>query len=84
MKTMSFAALLLALVAVMRLYAQAPAASEQEQELLRLVQQVQGEHAQIADNQAKLEVKAQEIAETVKSARFLAARSGGSHVQKSP
>jgi hypothetical protein len=84
MKTIAVVGLLLVSFAVIRLQAQAPAGSEEEQQLLALVKQVQAEHKLIAENQAKLEVKAQELAETVRSARFMAARAGGLHIPKSP
>ena len=70
------------IAAAVPLSAAPPVGSEREAELLALVQQLQAEHAQIAGNQAKLEAKAQELAESVRNARFMAARSGGSHVAK--
>jgi len=55
--------------------AQNPAA-ENEQRLLALVQQVQGQQGQIAANQEKLDSKLAEVAEAIRVARIFAGRGG--------
>ena len=55
--------------------AQAPP-SKDDQELLALIKEVQGQQAQIADNQTKIEVKLAELAETIRVARIFAAKAG--------
>jgi hypothetical protein len=52
---------------------QAPDAHN-EQNLLALVKEVQAQQAQIADNQAKIDVKLAEIAETMRVARIFTSR----------
>jgi SepF-like predicted cell division protein (DUF552 family) len=56
------------------------AVPSKEEQVLAVLKQVRAEHVLIADNQAKLEAKAQEMAEIVQQARFFAARSGGPHI----
>ena len=68
----------IALIAVMTaapMVAQAPP-SKDDQELLALIKEVQGQQAQIADNQTKIEVKLAELAETIRVARIFAAKAG--------
>ena len=52
---------------------QAPEAGD-EKKLLALVKEVQAQQAQIADNQAKIDAKLAEIAETLRLARIFTAR----------
>ena len=52
---------------------QAPDANG-EQRLLELVKEVQAQQAQIADNQAKIDAKLSEIAETLRVARIFTSR----------
>ena len=51
---------------------QAPTSDEQK--LLALVKEVQAQQLQIADNQAKIDAKLSEIAETLRVARIFTAR----------
>jgi hypothetical protein len=52
---------------------QAPDANG-EQRLLELVKEVQAQQAQIADNQAKIDAKLSQIAETLRVARIFTSR----------
>jgi hypothetical protein len=51
-------------------------ATENEQRLLTLVQQVQSQQAQISANQDKIDSKLAEVAEAVRVARIFAGRGG--------
>ena len=51
---------------------QAPTSDEQK--LLTLVKEVQAQQVQIADNQAKIDAKLTEIAETIRVARIFTGR----------
>jgi hypothetical protein len=53
--------------------AQTPEARQEEQ-LLALIKEVQAQQAQIADNQAKIDSKLAEVAETVRVARIYSKR----------
>jgi outer membrane lipoprotein-sorting protein len=53
--------------------AQTPEARQEEQ-LLALIKEVQAQQAQIADNQAKIDTKLAEVAETVRVARIYSKR----------
>ena len=53
--------------------AQTPDAN-QEQKLLALIKDVQTQQAQLAENQAKIEEKLAEVAETVRTARIYTKR----------
>jgi hypothetical protein len=55
--------------------AQNPVANS-EQRLLTLVQQVQGQQAQIVANQDKIDSKLAEVAEAIRVARIFAGRGG--------
>jgi hypothetical protein len=55
--------------------AQNPAANN-DQRLLTLVQQVQGQQAQIVANQDKIDSKLAEVAEAIRLARIFAGRGG--------
>jgi hypothetical protein len=48
--------------------------SRQEEQLLALVKEVQAQQAQIADNQAKIDSKLAEVAETIRVARIFSNR----------
>jgi hypothetical protein len=54
--------------------AQTPDAN-QEQKRLALIKEVQTQHAQMAENQKKIETKLADIGETVRVARIFAGRS---------
>lgn len=51
-------------------------ATDNEQRLLTLIQQVRAQQAQIASNQEKLDSKLAEVAEAVRVARLFAGRGG--------
>ena len=53
-----------------------PPVAQNEQRLLALVQEVQGQQAQIAANQEKIESKLAEVSEAVRVARIYAGRGG--------
>jgi protein-disulfide isomerase len=53
--------------------AQRPEARQEEQ-LLALIKEVQAQQAQIADNQAKIDSKLAEVAETIRVARIYSKR----------
>jgi len=61
------------LLAASAIQGQAPDASD-ESKLLVLVKEVQAQQAQIADNQAKIDAKLAQIAETLRVARIFTAR----------
>jgi hypothetical protein len=61
------------LLAASAIRGQAPDASD-EPRLLVLVKEVQAQQAQIADNQAKIDAKLAQIAETLRVARIFTAR----------
>ena len=61
------------LIAASAIRGQAPDASD-EQKLLALVKEVQAQQMQIADNQAKIDAKLAEIAETIRVARIFTSR----------
>ena len=48
--------------------------ANQEQKLLALIKEVQTQQAQLAENQAKIEEKLAEVAETVRTARIYSKR----------
>jgi hypothetical protein len=47
-----------------------------EQQLLALIKEVQTQQAQIADNQAKIDAKLAEVAETIRVARLFVGKIG--------
>lgn len=48
--------------------------SRQEEQLLALAKEIQAQQVQIADNQAKIDGKLAEVAETIRVARLYSAR----------
>jgi hypothetical protein len=48
--------------------------TRQEEQLLALIKEVQAQQAQIADNQAKIDSKLAEVAETIRVARIYSKR----------
>jgi hypothetical protein len=50
--------------------------SNDEQQLLALIKEVQAQQGQIADNQDKIDTKLADVAEAVRVARIFAGRSG--------
>jgi hypothetical protein len=48
--------------------------TRQEEQLLALINEVQAQQAQIADNQAKIDSKLAEVAETIRVARIYSKR----------
>ena len=69
-----FIALLLILLAVISGPAQT-SKNDDAQQLLALIKEVQAQQVQIADNQAKIEAKLAELAESVRVARIYSSRS---------
>lgn len=69
------AAILLMLAAALPLSAQAPDTRDQQQ-LMALVRELQGQQAQITDNQTKIEAKMAELTETMRVARLFAGKAG--------
>ena len=57
--------------------AEAPNASQSEQQILAAVKEVQNQQVAIAQNQAKIEEKVAVLAETIRVARIYASRAGG-------
>jgi hypothetical protein len=57
--------------------AEAPNASQAEQQILAAVREVQNQQVTIAENQAKIEAKVAAIAETLRVARIYSSRAGG-------
>lgn len=55
--------------------AQTPNATQEQQQLLALVKEVQTQQAQLAENQAKIDEKLVGIAEAVREARLYSKRS---------
>src|SRR5256885_10002811 len=54
--------------------AQTPDKNDEQQQLLALVKEVQTQQAQITDNQAKIETKLADLAETIRVARLFAGK----------
>lgn len=52
-------------------------AQQQEQQVLAVAREVQGQQAAIAENQAKIEAKLATIAESLRVARIYSSRGGG-------
>ena len=50
------------------------AETRQEEQLLALIKELQAQQAQIADNQAKIDTKLAEVAETIRVARIYSKR----------
>ena len=73
-RTLLFTVISAALLTVSAI-AQAPDSTNDEK-LLVLIREVQAQQAQIADNEAKIEVKIAALAETVREARIFAGRGG--------
>lgn len=57
--------------------ADAPNASQSEQEILAIAKEVQNQQLAIAENQAKIDAKVATIAETLRVAKIYASRAGG-------
>ena len=57
--------------------AEAPNASQFEQQILAAVREVQNQQVAIAENQAKIEAKVAAMAETLRVARIYSSRAGG-------
>jgi ribosome-binding ATPase YchF (GTP1/OBG family) len=64
-----------ALLAVLSCPAQTADHKEEPQQMLALVKEVQAQQAQIVANQAKIEAKLAELAETMRTARIYSSRS---------
>jgi hypothetical protein len=69
------AALAVALFAIGSGSAQTPA-SQDDQELAALIKEVQTQHAQIAENEGKIDAKMAEVTEAIRVARIFAGRGG--------
>jgi hypothetical protein len=57
--------------------ADAPNASQSEQQILAVAKEVQSQQLAIAENQAKIDAKVATIAETLRIAKIYASRAGG-------
>ena len=57
--------------------AEAPNASQPEQQILAAVKEVQSQQVAISENQAKIEAKIASIAEILRVARIYSTRAGG-------
>jgi hypothetical protein len=57
--------------------AEAPDASQQQEQVLAVVQEVRGQQVAIAENQAKIDAKLVTIAESLRVARIYSSRGGG-------
>ncbi len=57
--------------------ADAPNASQPEQQILAVAKEVQNQQLAIAENQAKIDAKVATIAETLRVAKIYASRAGG-------
>jgi hypothetical protein len=57
--------------------AEAPTASQQEQQVLAVAREVQSQQVAIAENQAKIAAKLATIAESLREARIYVSRAGG-------
>ena len=76
MKYLSFIApTAISLLALLSTVAQTPPAKPDEQDLLALVKEVQTQQAQIVANQAKIDSKLADLAETIRVARIYSSRS---------
>jgi hypothetical protein len=76
MKRLLAATLFTAVLSLSSIRAQAPApAKEEEQTLLALAKEVQQQQLEVAANQANIETKLTDLAETVRIARIYASRS---------
>ena len=52
--------------------------------IIEIVKDIQGQHSQIASNQAKIDSKLADLSETIRVARVFAARVGGAHAAPAP
>jgi hypothetical protein len=76
MQRISFAILLAVMpLALLSSPAQAPDPKEQQRQLLALVKEVQAQQEQIVANQAKIDSKLADLAETLHTARIFSSRS---------
>ena len=76
MKYLSFIApTAISLLALLSSVAQTPPAKPDEPDLLALVKEVQTQQAQIVANQAKIDSKLADLAETIRVARIYSSRS---------
>ncbi len=74
MKRILFALLAPGTLLVMSFSAAQTPDTNQEQKLLALIKEVQTQQAQLAENQAKIEEKLAEVAETIRTARIYTKR----------
>jgi len=76
MQRISFAILLAVMpLALLSSPAQAPDPKEEQRQLLALVKEVQAQQEQIVANQAKIDAKLADLAETLHTARIFSSRS---------
>jgi hypothetical protein len=74
-RIISSAALAVTALVIASSSAQTPAGKD-EQDLLALIQDVQGQQATIAENEGKIDAKMAEVTEAVRLARIFAGRGG--------
>jgi|GEM_PF-2808711 uncharacterized protein YlxW (UPF0749 family) len=82
MKSIVRLILLAAALAVVSSSAQMPDTADQQ--LLNLVQQLTTKQAELTDNEGKIETKVSNLAESVRTARILMSRAGGTHKPPPP
>jgi hypothetical protein len=75
MQRISIAILLAVMPLTLLSSAQAPDPREEQQQLLALVKEVQAQQEQIVANQAKIDAKLADLAETLHTARIFSSRS---------
>ena len=75
MKRSSLTILFLILLALLSSVAQTPDSKGDQEKLLILVKEVQGQQSQIVANQTKIDAKLADVAETLRVARIFSSRS---------
>jgi outer membrane murein-binding lipoprotein Lpp len=82
MKAIVGSILAAAILATIPLAAQAP--DTEDQQLLKLVNELTAKQAQLADAEGKIETKVTELAESIRVARLMMSRAGGPHLPPKP
>jgi hypothetical protein len=82
MKSIIRMILVTAVLTTVSLSAQTP--ENADQQLLNLVQQLTTKQAELTDNEGKIETKVSNLADSVRTARILMSRAGGTHKPPPP